>query len=79
MGGTCRTHGGDEDLYKILVEGVKSPRRPRHTWEDDIKTVVKFWTVSSGGLFEHGKECSCSINAGKLLASQELCSLELVL
>jgi hypothetical protein len=37
VGGTCGTHGGS--VYRVLVGRPVGKRpRPRHRWEDNIKT-----------------------------------------
>ena len=43
MGGACGTYGG-RGVYKVLVgkpEGKRPFRRPRHSWEDNIKMDLK--------------------------------------
>jgi hypothetical protein len=40
MGGTCSTYGKGNVVYRVLMgkpEGKRSPERPRHRWEDNIK------------------------------------------
>jgi hypothetical protein len=43
--GTCRTHGEDEIIYKILVgepeEKKKSRERRMRRWEGNTKTFLK--------------------------------------
>jgi hypothetical protein len=41
MGGACSIHERDENAYNILVvkpERKKPLGRPRHRWEDNIRT-----------------------------------------
>jgi hypothetical protein len=43
MGSTCRTYGGEEGAYMLLVgksEGRRPLGRPMHRWEDNIKMDV---------------------------------------
>jgi hypothetical protein len=40
MGGTCSTHGRNENVYKVLVEKLEAKIQlwvPRHRWENNIK------------------------------------------
>jgi hypothetical protein len=40
MGGVCSTYGKKSGVYRDLVENTKGKRplrRPRRTWEDNIK------------------------------------------
>jgi len=44
VGGTCSTHGEGRDLHRALFsrpEGKRPLGRPRHRWEDNIKTDLK--------------------------------------
>jgi hypothetical protein len=40
MGGACRTNGGQENAYRLLVgkpEGRRPQGRPRRRWSDNIR------------------------------------------
>jgi hypothetical protein len=44
MGWACSTYGGRGDAYRILLgrtEGRRPLGRPRHGWEDNIKTDLQ--------------------------------------
>jgi hypothetical protein len=44
MGGACSTYGGDERLLRFffgILEGKRPLGRPRHRWEDNIKTDLQ--------------------------------------
>jgi hypothetical protein len=44
MGKPCSTHAGMRNAYKILVvrpEVIRTLRRPRYGWEDNIKMDLK--------------------------------------
>jgi hypothetical protein len=51
MGGACSPFGGEESVYRVLVEkpGGKRPLvRPRPRWEDNIKMDLQ--EVGWGGM-----------------------------
>lgn len=44
MGSTCSMQGKKENVFKVLVgkpEGNRELKRPRHGWENNIKTGMK--------------------------------------
>jgi hypothetical protein len=44
MGGACKSHGRDENKYKILVaksERKRSPGRLKRTWDDKFKIDLR--------------------------------------
>jgi hypothetical protein len=44
VGRTCDVHGGGEKCLRVLVgspEGKRPLERPRHRWEDNIKTDLR--------------------------------------
>jgi hypothetical protein len=44
VGRACGTHGGREDVYRVLVgrpEGKRLLGRPRRRWEDNIKMDLR--------------------------------------
>jgi hypothetical protein len=44
VGGTCGTHGGGRDVYRVLVgrlEGKRTLGRPKRRWEDNIKMDLR--------------------------------------
>jgi hypothetical protein len=76
------------NTYKILVRKPKEKRplgRPRHRWENNIKTNHKEveyddedWIhlaqeSTIGGLCKHGDECSGSINGREFLKQLSDC------
>ena len=51
MGGACNTYGEKRGIYMVLVwkrEGKRPLGRPRHRWENNIKTDVQ--EVGCGGM-----------------------------
>jgi len=68
-------------IYRcIIISERKTPfGRPRHRWEDNIKQILKKWSVKmwtgfiwlririSGGLCEHGNEPLGSVKGGEFL------------
>jgi hypothetical protein len=82
MGGSCITHGRDENAYNILVgkpEGKRRLGRPGCRWEDirmDLREIgsegVDWIHLAQdrgqwGGGCEHGNEPSGSIKGGEFL------------
>jgi hypothetical protein len=51
MGKECSTYGEKKTAYKVLVgksEGKRPLERPRHSWEDNIETNIRYEMVWTG-------------------------------
>ena len=59
MGGACGSYGEGRGVHRVLVgkpEGKKQLERPRHRWEDNIKTDIQEVGGACGDWMEQAQD-----------------------